>query len=460
MQRPNIPEEAAQLLDKVLTGYGGTYKILEFIGGGGTSYVFKSRIESTAGNNPINPITTKSIGRIVACKILLARLMDRQEHYKRFQNEVTIAKRLAHPNIIEVYDAGDIDGRPFMIMDYLDCSLSDIYAAEGKFTIRRALPIFLQISDAFSYAHQRDVIHRDLKPSNVMLARKTNGDDLVEIVDFGIAKIITETTTGSTQLTKTGDVFGTPTYMSPEQCRAEKIGARSDIYSMGVLMYEILAGQLPLKGHDALSTMSKHTREKPEGLDGIDPDPILAKRMEKIIFKCLEKEANNRYQKMDELARELELVQLYSDQSRAGKTNGILCAIERAWLFQSQLIRRIFKPILSKRIKSTEITVGSILQIASTALILAAVLGWIFLFGLPFSDVSVADRELPFKPLVNISVTVTDEKLAEAVWTKLQTSIARKDAPFLEQVSELFLRIADAYKKMGITRQPPCGIID
>jgi hypothetical protein len=171
--------------------------------------------------------------------------------------------------------------------------------------------------------------------------------------------------------------------------------------------------------------------------------------MERIIFKCLEKEPKDRYQKMYELEHQLELVQLYSDQSRAGKTNRVLCAIQRAWLFQSQLIRRIFKPILSKRIKSTEITVGSILHIASTALILAAALGWIFLFGLPFSDASVADRELPFKPIVDRSVTVTDEKLAEAVWTKLQTSDARKDTPFLEQVSELFLRIAEAYKKNG-----------
>ena len=289
MKPSNVPEEAKQLLNKVVIGYGGTYKILEFIGGGGTSHVFKSRIEGSAGSNPINPITTKSIGRIVACKVLLAHLIDQKEHYKRFQNEVTVAKRLAHPNIIDVYDAGEIDGRPFMIMDYLDSSLANIYEAEGKLAIYKALSIFLQISNAFSYAHQRSIIHRDLKPSNVMLAKEANGGNVVKIVDFGIAKIISETTAGSTQLTKTGDVFGTPTYMSPEQCRGEKIDARSDIYSMGVLMYEILAGHLPLKGHDALSTMSKHTREKPEGLDGIDPDPILAKRMERIIFKCLEK---------------------------------------------------------------------------------------------------------------------------------------------------------------------------
>lgn len=218
---------------------------------------------------------------------------------------------------------------------------------------------------------------------------------------------------------------------------------------MGVLMYEILAGHLPLKGHDALSTMSKHTNETPERLDDIDPDPILAKKMEKTIFKCLKKEPKDRYQKMDELGRELELVQLYSEQARAGRTNKIRCAIERAWLFQSQLIRGVCKPVLSKRIKSSEITVGSILSIASIALILAAILGLILLFGLPFFDMNIANRELPFKPIIDTSVRVTDEKLAEVVWTKLQTPNEPKDTPLLKQVSELFLRVADSNKKVG-----------
>jgi serine/threonine protein kinase len=438
---PDIPADASDLLGTVISGQSSTYKILEFIGRGGTSDVYKARVESTLNENPINPIRSRRVGQIFACKILFARLLDHKEHYKRFQNEVRVAKRLAHKNIVSVYDAGDVDGRPFMIMDYLDSSLADIYTAEGKLPIHRALPIFLQISDAFTYAHQREVVHRDLKPSNVMVSQENGVSDLVKIVDFGISKIINETTMGATQLTKTGDIFGTPTHMSPEQCLGNKVDHRSDIYSMGILMYEVLTGRLPLKGDTQLVTISKQVSEMPKGLGEIDPDPVLAKKMESIIFKCLEKEPSSRYQKMDVLRLDLELVRLRLEQVRSGKTNKIYLALERACLFLFQFIRWIYKPIFSKQISSSGTTLGSVIVIAGSSVLLAVMVSWFLLFSLP-SGASIADRELPLKPIIDQSVKAPDQNAGEALWHKLQSSSARQP-DILERALKIFVHLGN-----------------
>ena len=197
-------------INRIATGYTGTYKILGLIGSGGMSDVYKASIETIESPDPISTIKTTSIGHIVACKVLSTRLMENKQHYRRFQHEAKLAKRLAHPNIVNVYDAGQIDDRPFMILEYVEGeTLSAVCKKAGKLSIERALPIFLQISGAFAYAHLNGVIHRDVKPSNIMLTSKHGRDDFVKVVDFGIAKMINETMAGATQLTKTGDPIGT-----------------------------------------------------------------------------------------------------------------------------------------------------------------------------------------------------------------------------------------------------------
>ena len=303
-----------QLINRIVSGYSGEYKILELIGRGGMSAVYKAQILGAENQNPLLPIQRTHLGQVVALKVLLDRLLDDREHYKRFQQEVTMAKRLSHPNIVEVFDAGEIDGRPFMVLEFIEGSTLSSICKENSLPIQRALPIFKQICSAFAYAHQRNIVHRDVKPSNIMLAKKGDKTDIVKVVDFGIAKIVNETAMGSTQLTKTGDVFGTPAYMSPEQCRGESLDQRSDIYSFGIVMYETLTGHPPFVSDKAYTVMMKQASEMPRGLGDIDPDVGLVAKVENIIFKCLNKDLNARYQNMDQIIDDLENAMHYRSQ--------------------------------------------------------------------------------------------------------------------------------------------------
>jgi serine/threonine protein kinase len=264
------------------------YELLAPIGQGGKSIVYKAR---DLENN-----------RIVACKILLPELIDDELNLKRFRQEAVAAKRLDHLNINSVSDFGEFNGQPYMIMQFLDgLPLSDLIANEDKLSIERSIPIFIQIATGCAYAHTRSIIHRDLKPSNIVLIEKNNQKDFVQIIDFGIAKIISENTMAGTKLTKTGDIFGSPLYMSPEQCMGKTADLRTDIYSLGALMYEALTGEPPFEGETALVTIFKHIREMPAKFTQLNTNPKISQMIENIVFKCLAKEPKQRYQSMEEI---------------------------------------------------------------------------------------------------------------------------------------------------------------
>ena len=233
----------------------------------------------------------------------IATRINYELNLKRFRQEAVAAKRLDHLNINSVNDFGEYNGQPYMIMQFLDgLPLSDLIDQEGKLSINRAIPIFIQIATGCAYAHTRNIIHRDLKPSNIVLIEKNNQKDFVQIIDFGIAKIISENTMAGTKLTKTGDIFGSPLYMSPEQCMGKTADLRTDIYSLGALMYEALTGEPPFEGETALVTIFKHIREMPEKFIDIAANPKLTQMTENIVFKCLAKEPKQRYQSMEEVA--------------------------------------------------------------------------------------------------------------------------------------------------------------
>ncbi len=264
------------------------YEIIELAGRGGKSLVFKARDLQT--------------NKIVACKMLLPQLLEDEQNNRRFRQEAIAAKRLDHANINSVSDFGEWKGQPFMIMEFLgQTSLCDLLLKEGKLSIHRGLPIFMQIASGCAYAHARNIIHRDLKPSNIIIITNENNTDDAKIIDFGIAKIIAEHTVAGTKLTKTGEVFGSPLYMSPEQCMGRSVDHRSDIYSLGTLMYEVLTGLPPLKGPTALATIYKHTKEMPAKFGDINADKKLTQAVENIVFKCLAKAPAERYQSMDEI---------------------------------------------------------------------------------------------------------------------------------------------------------------
>jgi eukaryotic-like serine/threonine-protein kinase len=284
---------ATNLEQHFTTSSGGNkriskYEILMPVGRGGKSVVFKARNIET--------------DNIIACKLLLPQLINEERSTKRFRQEAVAAKRLDHININSVSDFGEWSGQLYMIMEFLEGkSLSELIESEGKLPIDRAVPIFVQIATGCAYAHGRNIIHRDLKPSNILILNNLSQRDFVKIVDFGIAKIINESTIAGTKLTQTGEVFGSPLYMSPEQCMGRTVDHRSDIYSLGILMYETLTGKPPLKGPTALATIYMHTKEMPPKFGDIGADAKLAQAVENIVFKCLAKAPEQRYKSMDEI---------------------------------------------------------------------------------------------------------------------------------------------------------------
>jgi serine/threonine protein kinase len=267
------------------------YEILSLIGQGGMSVVYKAR--------------HNMLRKIVAIKTMLPSLMVHPFAMQRFQQEAQAASNIVHTNVITIYNFGITpEGQPYLVMDYLEgISLSELIAQSRFLTVERATNIFLQMANALAHAHKKGVIHRDLKPSNIILIEQGEKKDVVQIVDFGIAKMLTQDGQEAMNLTQTGEVFGSPMYMSPEQCKGEKLDHRADIYSLGCLMYETLVGFPPLQGDNTLEVLYKHIHEVPRHMSN-KAHPIPPK-LETIVFKALAKTPASRYQTMDELEADL-----------------------------------------------------------------------------------------------------------------------------------------------------------
>ncbi len=284
------------------TTIAGRYQVLSFIGRGGMSVVYKAR--------------HNYMERIAAIKMLHAHLVSNPQSLKRFQQEAQAASCLAHPNVMGVHDFGITpQGQPYLVMDYLQgLSLAELIEKEGQLSPERTYGIFIQACDALSHAHQKGVIHRDLKPSNIMLLDGEDHPDFVKIVDFGIAKLLSQSEKQGQHLTQTGEVFGSPLYMSPEQCLADQLDARSDIYSLGCVIYETLTGKSPLSGASMLETMYMHLNEPPLPFRKVRSDLNIPEELEAVVFRAMEKVPKDRQQSMAELRDELEAVR------SAGKT--------------------------------------------------------------------------------------------------------------------------------------------
>lgn len=268
------------------------YELVEEVASGGMSVIFKAQ--------------DIALKRPVAIKFLLTDELDGAEFAARFKQEARALATLEHPNIVKVHDSGvTADGDPYIVMNYLNGSdLAHALASDGTLSLGRWLAIMIQACSALEHAHAKGIIHRDIKPSNFVLAQESN-HELLKLIDFGIAKDLAD----ETGLTKTGSAFGSPLYMSPEQCAGAKIDERSDIYSLGCVMYEALAGKAPLVGDNSLSTMQKHINDAPEPLSKMLPKSFgndnKVKSLNSIVMKCLEKNSENRYQKMSEVKEDL-----------------------------------------------------------------------------------------------------------------------------------------------------------
>jgi len=244
------------------------------------------------------------LNRTVAIKFLAGE-MDPQS-LARFQREGIAVGRLDDPHIIDIHELNlTPDSKPYLVMDYVDGEpLSSLMAREGRLPTDRALHIVTQVAEALVHAHSRGIVHRDIKPSNIILARDLHDRDFVKLLDFGIAKL--KASDAEMQgLTKTGEVFGSPLYMSPEQCMGREVDARGDIYSLGCLFYELLSGKPPHVGDNSFQTMRKHTDEKPITLSQAGLANEVTPAIENIVMRCLEKDPEARYQSVRELLEAL-----------------------------------------------------------------------------------------------------------------------------------------------------------
>ncbi len=271
------------------------YKIIGEVGRGRSAAVYKG-VDLTTGHS-------------VAVKVLGDAVRPDQKTLLRFEREAKTASSLNHPNIAKVRDSGVYRDRfPFVVMDYVNgMLLGTRVRVEGRLSLQSGLPIFLQICDAMSYAHDHGVIHRDLRPDNIFLEARSNEPDLVKIVDFGVAKNLNESS--ETRLTAEGEVLGAPEFMSPEEitCSSE-LDCRADVYSMGCLMFNVLSGQLPFSGNNKVEVMAQQLRSEPKDFSDPSCGRHLPPGVQLIVKKALNKNPAERHQSMHELK---ELLQSY-----------------------------------------------------------------------------------------------------------------------------------------------------
>lgn len=257
------------------------YQIIKSIGEGGMANVYLAY--------------DTILDRDVAVKVLRGDLSNDEKFVRRFQREALNASSLSHPNIVEVYDVGEDNGQYFIVMEYIEGkNLKDLLKKRGKLTTSEVVDIMSQIADGLSVAHDSYIIHRDIKPQNIMILE--NG--LVKITDFGIAMAM-----NATQLTQTNSVMGSVHYLPPEQASGKGSTLKSDIYSMGILMYELLTGKLPYRGDNAVEIALKHLKEPLPSIREELPD--LPQSVENIILKSAAKNPKNRYNDAREMYEDL-----------------------------------------------------------------------------------------------------------------------------------------------------------
>ncbi len=259
----------------------GRYQILERLGQGGMGVVYRA----------FDP----QIERDVAIKVISAQLVDQSEHRERFFREARAAGRLAHKNIITIFDLGEDNGQPYIAMEYVEGESLEARMRSGEpLTLSQKVAIIIDICDALAFAHSAGIVHRDMKPGNVMLT--TGGS--VRILDFGLARLVTS------ELTRSNIVVGTMNYMAPEQVRAEPIDHRADIFSVGVLFYELLCGRKAFEADSFAATMYKVLQERPAPLPAVGHD--VAPVISAIVDRAIEKDREHRYQSMGDMLRDLE----------------------------------------------------------------------------------------------------------------------------------------------------------
>src|SRR6184192_1329588 len=270
----------------------GNYRILEKIGAGGQGTVYKA--------------TDTKLGRAVVIKVLPPELTVKEANLKRFEREARLASSLDHPNICTIFDLNDIGGVHFIAMQFVDGKNVRQLVSGRPLDLRSALSITVQVADALAAAHERGIIHRDIKAGNVMVTPSGQ----VKILDFGLAKLMDSEHLGGihhTDLTEVGIPYGTATYAAPEQARGERVDARADIFSTGVLLYEMLTGTWPFTGKTSVDVRHAVLHDEPPALYEARPGGA-PQQLQAILDRALAKDPKQRYQKVNELRDDLRAI--------------------------------------------------------------------------------------------------------------------------------------------------------
>jgi len=271
------------------------YKILRPIGEGGMGIVYEA----------MHVVIEKK----VALKVLRDDFSKRTEVVERFRQEAKSASRIGHEHIVDISDFGETPGgQSYFVMEHLEGEdLANVLAREGTLSPQRAVHIAAQCARALGAAHAKGIVHRDMKPENIFLVTRENQEDFVKIVDFGIAKMSDIEMEGAPgrKLTKTGMIFGTPEYMSPEQAAGKPLDHRVDVYSMGVIVYECVTGRVPFVGDTFMGILTQHMFEEVPLLSVVNPNVHCGAELETVILRALAKDPDERFRSMDEFGRAL-----------------------------------------------------------------------------------------------------------------------------------------------------------
>jgi serine/threonine-protein kinase len=284
----------------------GRYELEEVVGHGGMSSVYKAH--------------DSLLERYVALKVLHEQYNEDEDFVERFKREARSVAQLQHPNIVTVIDRGEEAGRQYIVFEFIDGeNLKEFVVRKGRLGVREALEVANEIAHALAFAHEHGLIHRDVKPQNVLL----NGDGRAKVTDFGIARSI-DVEHGVTQ---TGTVLGTSNYIAPEQASGQPVDVHTDVYSLGVVLYELLTGELPFPGESFVAVAMKHVQEPPPNVLDVRGDVPL--RVAAAIDRALEKDPAQRFPTMDAFAAELEACLAELDRGVTGDPTMVIPAAQR-----------------------------------------------------------------------------------------------------------------------------------